>query len=73
MFKLSRPLAISSNCSPVIGPSDIFMDSCVYHGLDSEDMAWLHEPSGLVAGVVRHVWCTMEEGADSMSTISSIH
>lgn len=73
MLKLGGALAVSSDSSPVVRPSDILVHSCVDHGFDGEDVADLHEACGLVASVVRDVRSAMEEVADSMPTVCTVN
>ena len=72
MLKLSRPLPISSDSSPVIWPGDILMHSSIDHRLDGEDMPGFHKTSCFVIGIMRDIRCTMEQRTDSMATVCPI-
>lgn len=66
---MGRPLAIGSDGSPVIFPSDVLISALVDHRLDGEYVACLHESSGLVVPVVGHIGCAMEQLAYSVAGV----
>ncbi len=72
MFKLCRPLTISSDCGPVIGPGDIFMDTRVDHGLNGEYMTRFHNTYSLISWVVWYVRGTVEQFAYPVAAIGSV-
>lgn len=69
MLKLRGSRAVSGHGSPVVRPQDVAVASEVNHGLNGEDMAWLHGALGLILGVVGHIGGRVEEGADAVAAV----
>lgn len=60
MFELGTPLPVERDRSPVVLPVVEVLGPQVDHGFDRERMPHLHEPGGLVFGLVGHVGQRME-------------
>lgn len=73
VLKLGRPLPVRSDGCPVVRPGDVFVHSCVYHGLNGEHVARLHEPGGFVVRVVRHIGGHMKLLPDPVPAVGLIH
>lgn len=70
MFELSRALAVHGDTGPVIGPCSVLVGSETDHGLDGKAHARLGHTDGLVLCVMRDVGSTVEQGVDSVTTVS---
>jgi len=67
MLKLRTPLPVSRHSSPIIRPLLVLMCPLIYHRLNREYMAWLHDPGGLVGRVVRNRGVAVEEFSDAVA------
>ncbi len=47
MFELSGATSIRGNSGPLVRPEIGLKPSQIYHGLDGENVAWLHDTLGL--------------------------
>ena len=63
MFKLRGAGTILGDSSPAIGPQAVSVLAEVDHGFNGEHMSDFKYAFGLVAGVVRHVRGSVEQGA----------
>ena len=70
MFKLGRALAINRDTGPVVRPCPVLVGSQADHGLNGEAHAGLGHTDGLVLCVMRDVGSTVEQGVDSVTTVS---
>lgn len=73
MFELSRSLPVCSYSSPIIRPSDIFMDACIDHRLNGKYVAGFHDTYSLVTWVVRNVRSGVEQFSSTMAAVCSVY
>lgn len=69
VLELSRALSVHGHGSPVVGPEHVPVDTQVDHRLDREDVPRLHGTLGLILGVMRHIGCCVEQGANAMAAV----
>lgn len=73
LLELSRAFAVQTDRCPVVRPLGVSPVTGRNHWLNGESVAGFHDPDGFVVGVMRHVWRSVEEAVDAVTTIGSDH
>ena len=71
MLELSRPLAVAGRGRPLVFPSKVLPGALIDHRLNGENVPRFHEAYRLVASIVGHLGCAVENLSNTVTSIAT--